>query len=78
MPCAASRMDLEIVLLSEDRKGETLYDIPYMGSKNKRYKWTYLQNRMRLTDLENEPVIVRGKDGEGIVREFGIDMYTLL
>ena len=33
---------------------------------------------MRLTDLENELVIVRGKDGEGIVREFGIDMYTLL
>ena len=33
MPFAASRMDLEIVLLSEDRKGETLYDIPYMGVK---------------------------------------------
>lgn len=33
---------------------------------------------MRLTDLENELVTVRGRIGEGIVREFGIDMYTLL
>ena len=32
MPFAASWMDLEIVMLSEDRKGEILYDIPYMGN----------------------------------------------
>ena len=32
MPFAASHMDLEIVMLSEDRKGEILYDIPYMGN----------------------------------------------
>ena len=30
MPFAVSHMDLEIVMLSEDRKGEILYDIPYM------------------------------------------------
>ena len=30
-----------------------------------------LQNRNRLTDLE-------GKMGEGIAREFGMNMYTLL
>ena len=30
-------------------------------------------------DLENKLIVTRGKDwGEGIVREFGIDMYTLL
>ena len=34
-----------------------------------------LQNRKRLTDLENELMVARG---EGIVREFGMDMYTLL
>ena len=38
----------------------------------------YLQNRKRLTDLENELMVARGKDvGEGIVREFGMDRYTL-
>ena len=35
--------------------------------------------RNRLTDLENELMITREKGlGERIVREFGIDMYTLL
>ena len=33
-----------------------------------------LQNRQRLTDIENKLMI----EGEGIVREFGMDMYTLL
>ena len=39
----------------------------YEESKKKWYKWTYLQNRNRLTDL-----------GKGILRDFGMDMYTLL
>ena len=35
--------------------------------------------RNRLTDLENELMVARGEGwGEGIVREFGIDLYTLL
>ena len=30
----------------------------------KRYKWTYLQNRNKLTKVENEPVITKGeRDG---------------
>ena len=37
------------------------------------------QNRNRLTDLENKLMVTRGEGlGGGIVREFGIDMYTLL
>ena len=33
----------------------------------------------RFTDLENELMVTKGEGwGEGIVREFGIDMYTLL
>ena len=38
-----------------------------------------LQNRNRLTDLENQFMIIR-REGwrEGMVREFGMDMYTLL
>ena len=39
----------------------------------------YLCNRNILTDLENEIMVVRGKKkGEEIVREFGINMHTLL
>ena len=39
----------------------------------------YLQNRNRLKDLKNELMVTRGEGWrEGIVREFGIDMYTLL
>ena len=33
------------------------------SKKKKRYKWTYLQSRNRLTDLENE-LMGMGKDGE--------------
>ena len=37
-----------------------------------------LQKRNRLTDLENKLMVTRGEWGEGILRELGIDMYTLL
>ena len=38
-----------------------------------------LQNRKRLTDLENKLMVARGEGRrEGIVREFGMVMYTLL
>ena len=41
--------------------------------------WTYLQNGNRLTDLKNELLLAREEEwGEGIVRESGTDMYTLL
>ena len=40
---------------------------------------TYLQNRKKLTDFENELILARGKDlGKGQLREIGMDMYTLL
>ena len=36
-------------------------------------------NRNRLTDLENELMVARGERWrEGIVTEFGINIYTLL
>ena len=47
----------------------------------KRSDTNELANRNRLTDLENELMVARGwgdDEGEGRVREFGIDMYTLL
>ena len=35
-----------------------------------------LQNRKRLTDLENKLVVAKGKDGGEGIREFGMDLYT--
>ena len=63
-----------------DKERQISYGIAYMWNLKKQlYRWTYLQNRNRLTDLENELMVTRGEGLEGgIVKEFGFDMYTLL
>ena len=43
-----------------------------------RYKCTYLQNRNRVTDVENKLIVTKGEGGGGIHWETGIDIYTLL
>ena len=50
MPAAATVIDLEIIILSEKLDK---YHISLKDSK-KWYKWTYLQNRNRLTDLKKK------------------------
>ena len=41
--------------------------------------WKYLQNRNGLTDLENKLMVTKDEDwGEGIAREFGMHLHTLL
>ena len=41
-------------------------------------KRTYLQNRNRLTDLENELMVTRGEGGGGGTDwEFGIDIFKI-
>ena len=45
------------------RKRNIIWYHLYVESKKKWYKWTYLQNRNRLRDLENE-LMVGGKGGE--------------
>ena len=39
------------------------------------YKWTYLQNRNRATDVENNFMIIREERGGGINWEIGIDIH---
>ena len=53
MPFAATRMDLEIIMLNEisQRKINTIYHL-HVESKVS-HKWTYLQNRNRVTDIDN-------------------------
>ena len=52
MPFAATWVDLEIVILGDvsQRKKNTVQYHLFIESKKKWYKWTYLQNRNRLTD----------------------------
>ena len=68
------------VILNEVRRREIVYDTPYMRNlERKWHRYIYLQNRNRLTNLENKLMVTREKWwGEGTVRDFGIDMYTLL
>ena len=74
MPFSATWMDLSNMNgsrdchteWSESDREEISYDIPYMWNlkKKKWYKWTYLQNKNRLTDLENEfmvAMVCRGR-----------------
>ena len=52
-----------------DRERQISYDIAYMWNLKKWYKWTYLQNRNRVTDVENKLMVTmgerRGKDKLG-------------
>ena len=53
-------------------------DITYMQNQKIWYKWTYLQNRNRLTDLENELMVTGVRVEGGINWVIEIDIYTLL
>ena len=59
--------------MKSDREGGISYDITYMR-KQKKKKDT--SNINRLMDFQKEITVARRKDG--IVREFGKDMDTLL
>ena len=74
---AATWMDIETVILSEvsQTEKEMSSDIPYIWNL-KRSDTNQLTKQNRLSDSENKFMFTRRKDGEGIVREFG--MYTLL
>ena len=76
MSFAATWMDLEIILLSEVRKTNIIWYPLYVESKIG-HKWTYPQNRNRLTDIENK-LGVDKVGGMGGNSEIGMDMYTLL
>ena len=68
MPFAATWMDLETVIQSEvSQKKKDKYNVAYMWNQKKCYKWTYLQNRSRVIDVENKLTVtsrVRNKLGD--------------
>ena len=48
-----------------DRERQISYDIAYMYNLKKWYKWTYLQNRSWVTDVENKSGGNGGRDKLG-------------
>ena len=61
---AATEMDTEIIILSEISQNQMSYDIIYAWNpKNKWYKWTYSQNRNRLTVIVNKLIVTKGESG---------------
>ena len=44
---------------------EKYHDITYLWNLKKWYKWTYLQNRNRLTDIENKVTVTKREMGGG-------------
>ena len=77
MSFAVTWMNLESVMQSKlNREGEISYGIYYMWNlKRNDANELNLQNRKRLTDLENELMVAWG---EGRIRDFGNIIYTLL
>ena len=67
---------LVFAIMSEVRERNIIWYCLYAVSKKNWYKWTYLQNRNRLTDLENEPGEQGGGGGAG-QRGKGIESLEL-
>ena len=85
----AERMELDSLTLSEERKKRSITWRPLqVEPKKKGYKWTYKKKKskkktneltkQRLRDLENELRVVWGALQGRPVREFGMDIHTLL
>ena len=52
--------DCHIEWSKSDKERQMSYDIIYMGNLKKGYKGTYLQNRNRITNVENKLMGTRG------------------
>ena len=70
-------METETIILSEvsQRKTDIIWYHSYVETNflKKWYKWTYLQNRNRLTDIENKSMVTEGERGvEGINEALGL------
>ena len=71
MPFAAAWLDLEIIILSEVSQTERdkYHMISLICESKIQHTWTYLQNRSRLSDIENRLVVSKG---EGWIGSMGL------
>ena len=62
MPFAATWVDLEIIILSEVSQTKTkIIWYRLLLILKKWYKWTYIKNRNRSTDVENKLMVTKGE-----------------
>ena len=62
MPFTTPWMEVEIIILSKVRKGKTDTTWHHLYVETKiQHKWTYLQNRNRLTNTVNRHVVAKGE-----------------
>ena len=60
-----------------DTERQVSCDIAYVWNRKKKdYKWTYLQNRNSVTDVENKLVITRGWGERDILENWYGHIYT--
>ena len=80
MPFAATWMDLEIIILSEVSQTEKdKYMILLICGIQNRYKWTYLQNRNRVTGIEKKIMVTwGGKKGEEKFGDWDWHIHTTI
>ena len=55
--------DHHIKWSKSDRERQILYDSTYVWNLKRWYKWTYLQNRTRLMDIENKLMVTKESGG---------------
>ena len=80
MPFAATWMELEIIILIEVKQRQISYNIynTYMWNLKKWYKWTYFQNRNRVTEIGNKFMVTKGEVGESKLGGWDCHIHTTI
>ena len=61
-----------------DGERQISFDTAYIQNLKRWFKWTYLQNRNMVTDVENKLMDTRRQKRRGTSWEIGFDIYSPL
>ena len=80
VPLAATKMDLELIILREISQTKTnLIGYHLHVESKKQYKWTYKRENSLTGDTENRPTVAKGgRLWGGVNQEAGVYIHTLL